>query len=996
MQRSESIRYWLATGVGTSLALLSLFVFARPAATEPANPPITPDQATFFENKVRPLLSASCYSCHGKDAQLGGLRVDSREALLKGGVTGTSLVPGDPAKSLLITAIHQTTALKMPQGGKLKPEEIATLDAWVKMGAPWPQTPAAPGAGDEANPTRGFWSLQPVRNPALPRVKNKAWAKTPLDSFVLAQLEAKGLAPAPAADRRTLLRRVTFDLTGLPPTPSEMEAFQSDKSPNAYREVVDRLLASPRYGERWGRLWLDVARYSDTKGYVFVEDRNYPHAYTFRDWVIESLNEDLPYDKFVTDQLAADLLPEVKSGDDKRPLAALGFLTVGRRFLNNQPDIMDDRIDVTMRGFEGLTVACARCHDHKFDPIPTADYYSLYGVFASTQETTPAISPRNISAPYEIWQTDVNATQNASDDLLRAEIKRLRDQQTKDGATPTLAEPVRKALQAVRENDLPKDDNLMKLVAAFTPQAKAKYDELNKKRDALKASAPTTPELAMAVTDAAQPMQPYIFKRGNQGNHGDEVPRRFLRCLSPVGKPRDAWAGSGRLELARAITSTSNPLTARVFVNRVWMHHFGNGIVRTPSDFGKQGERPTHPELLDYLASRFMADGWSIKKLQRMIVLSATYRQESVASDRSLQVDPENRLLSHQNRHRLDLEEMRDSLVWASGKLDTSKVGGPSVQLWDAPYTDRRAVYGFVERQNLPGTFRTFDFATPDATSAKRFQTTIPQQALFLMNSPFAVQQATLLADRPDFSTATATDEARSIRRVYLRLFDRLPDPDELKAGNAYLHAPDPDADAPLAPAAAWRYGYGGFDAATQRTAGFTPFARFEKDHYQVGAVIPDPMLGYVSLTADGGHPGHVADQSAIRRWTAPADMTVSVAGTLRHPSDQGDGVHGRVVSSRSGLAGEWVAQHGETSTTVAKIAVRKGDTLDFIVDCRASDNSDSFQWAPILRRVGASTDTWNASQEFAGPNLRPDRHLTRWERYAQALLMTNEFLFVD
>ncbi|MES2464392.1 MAG: DUF1549 domain-containing protein, partial [Armatimonadota bacterium] len=387
VQRFFSVR---TAACGLTLGLVvAVLASQRSAISDDAvNPPVSAEAAAYFESKVRPVLIDNCIGCHGADAQLGGLRLDSRAALLKGGDSGPALVPGDPDKSLLIQVIHHLGKIKMPQGGKLKDPEITALADWVRGGALWPAVKGEviPDSGAKeyalTPAQQKFWSLQPVKMPALPTVKNTAWAKSPLDRFVLAKLEAKGLKPAPPATKRSLIRRVTFDLIGLPPTPDEVNAFVNDKSPQAFAKVVDRLLSSPRYGERWARHWLDVARYADTKGYVFNEDRSYPHAYTYRDWVIDSLNKDLPYDQFVQMQIAADRLPLPKNGD-KKQLAALGFLRVGRRFLNNSHDIIDDRIDVTMRGFQGFTVACARCHDHKFDPIPTKDYYSLYGIFAS-------------------------------------------------------------------------------------------------------------------------------------------------------------------------------------------------------------------------------------------------------------------------------------------------------------------------------------------------------------------------------------------------------------------------------------------------------------------------------------------------------------------------------------------------------------------------------------------------------------------------------------
>lgn len=982
--------FWSAAG----LCLLGVAAAPRPVTGQAPAKPVAPDEAAFFESKIRPLLIEQCTPCHNKDSAMGGLRLDTRAALLKGGDTGAALTAGDPEKSLLIAAVRHTGKLKMPQGGKLKPEQIDDLATWVRMGAPWPETAGAtlaPAAGKEA--WRSFWSFQPVKTPAVPAVKNKAWVRNPVDAFVLARLEARGLSPAPPADRRALLRRATYDLTGLPPTPGEMDAFLADKSPDAWEKVVNRLLASPRYGERWARLWMDIARYADTKGYVFVEDRNYPHAYTYRDWLIRSFNEDLPYDKFVTAQIAADRMPEVMNGDDKRPLAALGFLTVGRRFLNQRPDIIDDRIDVTMRGFQGLTVACARCHDHKFDPIPAKDYYSLYGVFDSSDENTPPISPKNISEPWTAHDNKLKQVEGAYRDTVMAQVKRLREMVKDPQQAAGMSADVKGTLQSFRENEFPSDERLAKLEPAFEAPAREKMAGWRKERDELKRTYPPAPELAMAMTDRPNPRNVGVFKRGNPGNQGEEAPRRFLACVSKPGEERPLWKqGSGRLELAQAIASKDNPLTARVFVNRAWQHHFGAGIVRTPSDFGKQGEKPTHPELLDWLAARFMADGWSMKKLHRTILLSNVYRQAADVTPKMLVADPENRLWGRQNRRRLDMEQMRDSLLWAAGRLDLSQVGGKSVELWAANYVPRRSVYGFVERQNLPGIFKTFDFASPDSTSPQRFKTLVPQQGLFLMNSPFAADQARALANLPEVKNAK--DDLTRVRRLYLRLYGRLPDADETGAALGFLGARAATGVASSAVLAApvWQYGYGGYDEGAKRVTGFTPLGVFSERGWTPGKDFPDPTLGFIVLNGDGGHPGNDGAHAAIRRWTAPRDLTVNVAGTLRHPEKQGDGVRARIVSSRTGLLGEWTAHGSEVKAVVANVAVKKGDTLDFVVDPIGGAAFDSFNWSPTIQ-VSGDRLAWSAKKDFGGP---PPTPLTRFEQYAQALLLTNEFLFVD
>ena len=742
---------------GTRIGLLAgslgwLFAsYAYSSRPEPEEPKPTADQAAFFETKIRPVLVQNCIGCHGKDAQNSGLRLDSRAAIMKGGDSGPAVVPGDPDKSLIIKAVRQTGDLKMPPTGKKLPaNQIADLEAWVNMGAPWPSD-AAP-SGPQAKP---LWSLKPVVKPAIPKVQLKGWVRNPIDAFVLAKLEANRLHPSPAADRRTLIRRVTYDLIGLPPTDDETEAFLADKSPNAYGKVVDRLLASPHYGERAARHWMDVARYADTKGYVFNEDRNYPNAYTYRDWLIDAFNQDLPYDKFIIDQLAADRLPEVQDKTDRKPLAAMGFLTLGRRFLNQPPDIIDDRIDVTMRGLEAFTVGCARCHDHKFDPIPTQDYYSLYAVFASSQEQTIPISESSITVPWEKYNQQKTDLENQIRTLVLAQIQRLRD------LKPEAQSPdVKQQLQLLTPGTVPMGDAFSKLSAAFDPPEKTRLTQLRSQLDDLNGKPPPTPEFANAMTDSPNPSDGVVFHHGNPNNRGEAAPRRFLLALSRPDVERPHWTqDSGRLELAEDIADKNNPLTARVFVNRVWQDHFGAGIVRTPSDFGHQGEPPTDPKLLDYLASTFMENGWSIKKLQKLIVTSATYCQSSSVSPAAYNADPDNRDWGRMNRRRLDLEQLRDTMMMAAGELKLDQVGGKSVDLWSEPFTPRRAVYGFVERQNLPGIFRTFDFASPDTTSARRFQTTVPQQALFFMNSPFAIEDAMALAGRPEI--AKAKDDAQ-------------------------------------------------------------------------------------------------------------------------------------------------------------------------------------------------------------------------------------------
>ncbi len=849
----------------------------------------------FFEQKVRPILVDQCYACHSAQAKKvrGDLLLDTRAGWEKGGSSGKpAVIPGDPDDSLLIQAVrHSQADLAMPPKKRLTPGQIEALESWVRMGAPDPRQ----GAVLRPDPHRhalGHWAFQPVREPRLPAVQDAGWVRNEVDRFILARLEAKGLRPAPRADRRTLIRRASFVLTGLAPTVDEVAAFERDRSPNAFQRVIERLLASPRYGECWGRHWLDIARYADTKGYVFEEERRYPYAYTFRDYVIRAFNDDKPYDEFLIEQIAADEV--VMDGDDKSALAAMGFLTLGRRFLNNPHDIIDDRIDTLTRGTMALTVACARCHDHKYDPIPSADYYSLYGVFASSEEPQEKPLLGTIPDPiqYQSFQEELARREKELRDFLEKKESEYRERLRntvgdyllaahdaaglEDGKREELARSRKlsplvvsrwmAALDGWRKKpeplfapwlafaELPKDtfrkeaekvtsalatdaagQDAPAVVGVFVGNPPASLDEVanrynrvfaespdqsirtfleghdspisldadqvhrlfdvpegQRKRalqraiDELQATHPGAPPRAMVLVDKPKPVEPVIFQRGNPNNRGEAVPRRFLALLS--GPDRQPFQhGSGRLELARAIASPDNPLTARVAVNRVWLQLFGAGLVQTPSDFGTRSDPPSHPALLDWLAVRFVREGWSFKKLHRLILLSATWQESSEAVPSSAELDPDNRLLSHQNRRRLDFEAMRDTLLEAAGDLDL-RMGGHAVEIADGNYARRRTIYGFVERQNLPSLFRTFDFATPDTTSSKRFTTTVPQQALFFLNSPFALDQARELARRSEIRGEDDPDGR--IGRLYEILFQREPEPWEVRLGERFVRRP--------------------------------------------------------------------------------------------------------------------------------------------------------------------------------------------------------------
>ncbi len=1055
----------------------------------------TAEQTAFFEKNVRPVLAESCFKCHGPEKQKNGLRLDSREALQKGGEDGPIITPENPDASVLIRALRREGEHPMPPKEKLPPGQAELLVQWVKMGAPYPETPAA--AKDKLPDPAKHWAFQPVRKPGEPQVRDAAWVKSPVDRFVLARLESKGMAPSKPADRRTLIRRATFDLIGLPPTAEEIEAFEKDASGEAFARVIDRLLASPRYGERWGRHWLDVARYSDTKGYVFEEERRYPYAYTYRDWVIRALNEDMPYDKFLVAQIAADQMP----GGDARDLAAMGFLTLGRRFLNDKADIIDDRIDVVARGTMALTVACARCHDHKYDPIPTADYYSLYGVFASSTEPKelPLLGVPEQGAGHQRFQKELAARQAKVDEFLqnkRAELEvklrtaqkikdamlsaheargvaedrlkaiaeahdlkvpaveqwqRFLDERAKEHdpvfapwnalsplphdqiaaksasliASPDPKKPwnrvVVQALQASPPKDVrevaaiygrvlnqfagsatalpdPDEEAIRKMVRSPESPTSVALDRvgellarddrnkltgLRKKLDAWHVESSDAPPRAMVMNDLPQPVEPRIFKRGKASTPGDAVPRQFLQVLA--GRERKPFQkGSGRLEFAQAIASRDNPLTARVAINRVWMHHFGSGLVRTPGDFGMRSDAPVQPELIDYLAARFVGDGWSLKKLHRLIMLSATYQQGSDDNPAYRLADPENHLLWRMNRQRLDFEAMRDSLLAASGRLELTP-GGRPVDL----KSNRRTIYANIDRQNLPGLFRTFDFASPDAMTPQRFTTVGPQQALFMMNSPFIAAQVKNLATRPEFEQLRKDEER--IQFLYRRILARAAEPEELRASLQFVAGITPKIG--QVPQSQWRYGFGSFDEST-RTVTFAPMPHWTGTAWQGGPKLPDPKTNWVVLDASGGHPGNTQQLTAIRRWIAPRNATIAISGTLSRDATVGDGIRARVVASRLGVVGQWIIEtSGKLPANVERIEVRQGDTVDFIVDCRAGENSDSFDWAPVIRALDGDGALWNAHDNFAGP---PAPQLDPWEKFAQVLLVSNEFVFVD
>jgi hypothetical protein len=743
------------------------------SATEPASAQPSANDLAFFEAKIRPVLVEKCYSCHSESAKelKGGLRLDSREGLLTGGDSGPSAVPGKPDESLLLEALRYES-YEMPPSGKLPDAVIADFEKWIALGMPDPRVAAQPlsTAGIDLEKGRQFWCFQPVKRQEPPQVQNEAWPISPVDRFILAKLEERQLSPAADADRTVWLRRVTFDLTGLPPTPEETDDFAADSSDQAYEKVVDRLIASPHFGERWGRHWLDVARFAESSGggrTLLFKD-----AWRYRDYVINAVNADKPVDQFIIERIAGDLLPHATPAQEREHLVATGYMMLGAHNYEEQDkqalemDVVDEQLDTIGRGLLGMTVTCARCHDHKFDPIPTADYYALAGILHSTH----ALIHENVSK----WVTRTLPMTDADS----AEIPKYEARLT--------------ALERKLAETKKADDAKSKKAA-----------DLAKELKALKAAGPPKPT-AMGVEDSPTIEDCKICIRGSVQHRGPAVPRGVLQVALVGEPPKMPVDHSGRLELARWIASAENPLTARVYVNRAWHYLFGAGLVRTLDNFGATGELPSHPKLLDYLAARFVDEGWSTKKLVRELALSRAYRINSAMNEFAAKLDPENRLLWRQNRKRLDAESLRDAMLAASGQLELS-IGGPNIRqdvldqvssTVPAEYgyqfsSTRRSVYTPAFRNRMHELFEVFDFADQNHSVAQRNVTTVAPQALFMLNSPFVMEQARAAAKRA-VDNGNATDDER-IEHAFRETLGRKPSRRELTLARSTVHPPRSD-----------------------------------------------------------------------------------------------------------------------------------------------------------------------------------------------------------
>lgn len=870
------------------------------------------EQTEFFEKNVRPVLAAKCQMCHNAKAKTSGLDVSTGEAFMAGGASGSLVNVESPEQSLLLNVLSYEGSLKMPPMGKLKDDEIAKIREWVKMGAPWPgvdRTAGAVKAKSSGTRKHGsaftdaewkFWAFQPVEHPAVPAVKNRAWVQSPVDAFLLAKMEEKGLQPAAPANKYALLRRVTYDLHGLPPTEKEIQDFLADHSPDAFRKVVDRLLASPRYGEKWGRNWLDVARFADSTGND--EDHRYPYAYKYRDYVIAAFNDDMPYSQFVKEQVAGDLLPAPNGAEiNRRGLIATGFLALGAKAIAQQDkqkmlyDVWDEQLDVTSKAFLGITLACARCHDHKFDPLTQKDYYGIVGMFASTKNFKDAethvskllFTPLVPKAEYEVYEKAQAAVANKGvdisivmdrerDKIQQALIAKLPEYMMAARKNQTVAPGldaaiIKRWVKHFHESEVPRpwldafhkadDAGALAIAKQFqvsaaanlaewskkmaryrvverrqieeknmlseepkhinekdgffrdvfadngpfgvsaraistkaSPEGKKELEALRAEQKKLKDSLPPEPEMACSVVDD-KPVMQKVLNRGDYTTPGEDAPKTFPLVIA--GRDRlIVKDGSGRKELAEWLASDANPLSARVMVNRIWQGHFGEGIVRTPDNFGKMGERPTHPELLDYLATQFVAKGWSVKEMHRLMLNSSAYQMASAPTPEQVAQDGENKLFTRFPRRRLLVEEMRDGMLAISGKIDL-KMGGTmqsgfgtdsensNDRLSISPEEQvRRTVYLPLRRANLPALLNLFDFGDATTVNGKRVVTNVAPQALFLMNSKFVSDQAEAMAK--GVLSETGLTPAQRIQRIYLKVLNRPPVPAEVDDALTY------------------------------------------------------------------------------------------------------------------------------------------------------------------------------------------------------------------
>lgn len=1098
----------------------------------------------FFERRIRPLLITYCFDCHGPENQEAGLRLDVPESFHPTDSDASVLHEGTAGKSRLMEVLEYGGEVQMPPTAPLGEEQLEWLRQWIASGAPYP------AKSEPLEPTLlgidhwAFHPPQPLRDLSLDPT---GWSDDPMDAVVVNRLAVEGMSPAAQASPHDLARRLAYDLTGLPIRQEVLDAYlATSDQPDAYSRLVDALISDPAFGEHWARLWLDVARFSDAKGYVYArEERFFVQSASYRQWVIEAFNHSMPYDWFLKRQIAADLL----ESDPPDHLAALGFLTLGRRFLGVTHDIIDDRIDVIGRGTMGLTVACARCHDHKYDPIPTSDYYSLYGVFANSHDRLVRLrterpsdgGPANqesVEDPFETelrkrqeaYQSKLAEERNAAEERCRNRVADYLMAQTHLQDFPEegfdqiltaedlipnfirrwemfLANPKRqddpvfaiwKQLEAIppgtgyselasqqvatvlqtqgdqipsrlkdafatppsqwkeaverygvvftrlqeewsqrervsKESNLPApqqfedagderlrqtlvgpggpcripDEGIVTTEGFFPTSVCESLWKLQGEIDRWILQSDRSTEFTVATADRVDERTARVFRRGNPANKGESVQRHFLTALEGAA-PKPFGSGSGRLGLAERIASPDNPLTARVWVNRLWTHLTGQGWVRTPSDFGIRAGTPPLLPVLDQWALRLIAQDWDLKKSVREMVLSATYRQsiESSFESKGSSIDPANHLLWKQNRRRLSLEQWRDSWLAWSGQL-VRRIGGRSEE-WFPSFAgpQRRSIYAKIDRQFLPTALRIFDFANPDLHIPIRSETSVPQQALFLWNHPWTasvasqLEQEAILAskesDRQGDRSMQASPEI--LKWLHRRIYQRDPSREELQLAEKFFHrAAEVPKDEWTESQRAWSYGYAPIDVAAKRLGDFKPLPHFTGTSWQGGGAYPDDKLGWLQLTAAGGHPGNDHQHAIVRRWTANQSMTINIESIISHEVAAGDGIRAWVIHNGQRVLFEQRIHQSQVECRLKSVAVNKGDTIDFVVDIADTLNSDQHLWNPKILSVDPNTSQpeasrWDSQVDFRGPATAKLTPLAQW---IQVLLMSNEAAFL-
>ncbi|WDQ17765.1 PSD1 and planctomycete cytochrome C domain-containing protein [Rhodopirellula sp. P2] len=939
-----------------------------------------------------------CFDCHGAVEELeGGLDLRLVHRMVSGGDSGEAVVPGDPEASLLLQLVRDG---EMPPGeAHVSDEKIAVLEAWIGAGAktlreePKHLDPGIPITEEERN----YWAYQPIADVPVPTDVRDKRIRSPIDALIAAEMPA-GLTFSDEADRSTLVQRVYNDLLGLPPTIEQIEPWLQSAEPLWFENLVDQLLRSPHYGERWGRHWLDAAGYADSDGYT-VADSNRQWAWRYRDYVTNAFNDDKPFDEFIHEQIAGDELAGLKQGDwtprQVELLTATGFLRMaadGTGSGDNSPEarnkVIADTLQIVCSTLLGSSVHCAQCHDHRYDPISHADYFALRAVFEPVLDWQAWKPPagRLVSLATE---QDRAAAAKMESEVSRVAAERASQQavfiqEVFEQELLKFEEPLRSQLRAAYETSKDKRDaEQNKLLAnhpsinitagvlyQYRPEAAAKLKEYDAKIADLRAQKPVEQFVQAFVEPADHVPVSHLFHRGDFNQPKQVIEPAALTVASaegaqvkfPVNDPELPTTGR-RLAFAKWLTDESNPLTARAIVNRMWMHHFGRGIVATPGEFGLLGDKPTHPELLDWLASDFVEHGWSLKRLHRQILTSMAWRQSSLRHLKGETMDAENRFYWRKSLQRVDAEILRDSMLAVSGSLDLT-LHGPPVEVAEDETGQvrvdvnqpRRSIYARVRRSQPVGMLQTFDAPVMGVNCDVRPMTTVAPQSLMMLNGAFVLEQAALVADR-------------AIERV---------------AETALIGDPVLASWVPELPPLAWRYGSGRVDAEAGMVQAFVDLPHFTGTSWQGGPTVPDAVFGWSILNAGGGHPGDPA-HPAIRRWTAPADGQLHIAGTLQHGSANGDGVRSRIFSS-SGLKGDWQSRNRKVETPVAAFAVQSGEMIDFVTDCITNETSDSFTWSLELTftPIDATPVIHDSVAGFQGPEsdlqLLPAQINAAWE----------------